>query len=178
MTSQTFKSSLGIMLGLGLVGILLAAASTPSQVEARPAALPPRPTATHTPTVPPGPTPPLPTPKPATTGALIELQLYLDSAWPWQIAHWQQLWTVVQWQDGLGDWHDVEGWQGGLETLTVGDDGFWGQRLWWVAPGDLGKGPFRWVIYAAPDKAGEMLVASKPFYLPSSSGQIKRVCFK
>jgi hypothetical protein len=25
-------------------------------------------------------------------------------------------WTVVQWQDTAGNWHDVEGWQGWLDA--------------------------------------------------------------
>ena len=26
------------------------------------------------------------------------------------------LWAVVQWQDAVGDWHDVEGWRGALDS--------------------------------------------------------------
>lgn len=72
------------------------------------------------------------------------------------------LWTVVQWQDQVGKWHDVEGWRGNL------DDGF--QKTWWVHPANFGQGPFRWVIYQSAD--GPFLAASNPFYLPTQGYQI------
>lgn len=71
------------------------------------------------------------------------------------------VWTVVQWQDSAGIWHDVKGWQGTL------DEG--GRRVWWVARTDFGKGPFRWVIYQSPD--GDRLAESETFYLPNSTGE-------
>ena len=55
-----------------------------------------------------------PTPKPASGGAIL-----LHAA-PSQVG----LWAVVQWQDGLGDWHDVDGWRGAVQ----------GDRVpWWVS---------------------------------------------
>jgi hypothetical protein len=72
------------------------------------------------------------------------------------------LWTVVQWQDALGGWHDVAGWQG---TLDEGD-----KKTWWVDKADYGKGPFRWVVYQA--QGGDLLGTSESFYLPSGHGQI------
>ena len=36
-------------------------------------------------------------------------------------------WTIVQWQDSAGGWHDIEGWQG---TLDESD-----QKMWWLAAG-------------------------------------------
>jgi len=65
------------------------------------------------------------------------------------------LWTIVQWQDDLGDWHDIEGWQGTLDG---------GKKVWWVAPADSGKGPFRWVVYQG--QRGKLLARSESFYLP------------
>jgi len=66
-----------------------------------------------------------------------------------------EVWTVVQWQDGLGDWHDVEAWQGQPDVEN--------EKLWFVAEEDLGKGPFRWVAYVG----GEELGASEAFDLPA-----------
>ena len=71
------------------------------------------------------------------------------------------LWTVVQWQDGLGGWHDVTGWRGEFVPQ--------GYVHWWVAPPDLATGPFRWQIFTAED--GDMAAVSAPFYLPETNGQ-------
>lgn len=65
-------------------------------------------------------------------------------------------WTVVQWQDSNGDWHNVEGWQG---TLTATG------QSWWVHPKDFGRGPFRWVVQSDP--GGPVTAISEPFYLPA-----------
>ena len=46
--------------------------------------------------------------------------------------------TTVQWRDGSGSWHNVEGWRGTLNAANF--------IPWWVAPSDLGKGPFRWHV--------------------------------
>lgn len=92
-------------------------------------------------------------------GGLIELRL---PGCPEGV--WQSLWTVVQWQDGTGAWHDVEGWQGPLAATREGV----AHSMWKVDPGDLGKGPFRWVVLSG--RGGEMLAASQPFQLPSRSG--------
>jgi hypothetical protein len=67
-----------------------------------------------------------------------------------------KLWTIVQWQDKPGAWHDVTGWQGDLDV------GY--KKVWWVALADFDKGPFRWVIYQG--QGGKMLATSEPFYLP------------
>lgn len=69
------------------------------------------------------------------------------------------IWTVVQWQDQAGGWHDIEGWRGLLD-----DDR---QKVWWIAPADFGKGPFRWVVYQGQN--GKSLTSSSPFYLPSAA---------
>src|SRR5688500_11906546 len=74
------------------------------------------------------------------------------------------VWTVVQWQNGTGDWADVEGWQGLLE----GD-----KKAWWVSRDILSKGPFQWVVYA--DEKRATVLGSQPFYLPSAVGEIQRV---
>jgi hypothetical protein len=41
-----------------------------------------------------------------------------------------------------------------------------GEKTWWVAETDLGKGPFRWVVYQG--EGGMLLVTSEPFDLPGS----------
>jgi|GEM_PF-841066 len=74
-------------------------------------------------------------------------------------------WSVVQWQDELGDWHDVEGWQGELDTMD--------QKVWWVAQHDWGRGPFRWTLYSKP--GGSLLGTSKPFRLPIAAYEIVTV---
>ena len=66
-------------------------------------------------------------------------------------------WTVVQWQDGLGGWHDVDGWRGDLDAGQ--------QKVWWVLGKDFNTGPFRWVVYDQRD--GKVWAISEPFTLPA-----------
>ena len=73
-------------------------------------------------------------------------------------------WSVVQWQDDAGGWHDVEGWQGTLDAS--------GQRRWWVAAKDFGKGPFRWAVYDGP--GGLLVGTSQAFQLPDWANQVLR----
>lgn len=70
-------------------------------------------------------------------------------------------WTVVQWQDANGGWHDVAGWQSQLTNGYVG---------WWVDPGNFAEGPFRWVMLASEN--GEMVDATEAFSLPGYSGDV------
>ena len=141
----------------------LAAGATPAQQSATPT--PPPPTWT------PGPAPtktpegaPLPEPEPG--GGALKLQVRFSPA---TLKHWQEAWTVVQWQDARGDWHDVEGWRGTLDEIVSAE----GRKIWWVYRQDLGKGPFRWLVY---DRVGgQSRVASQPFNLPSVSGQTMKV---
>ena len=119
--------------------------------------------------------PPRPTPRPkrapasAPTGATIALALRFDPLRPQAGIPWQDLWTVVQWQDGWGNWHDVEGWQGTLDGIVDGE----GRKTWWLSRELFDQGPFRWVIYHA--RGGEPLAASEPFYLPTAPCQTVRV---
>jgi hypothetical protein len=110
--------------------------------------------------------PPRPTPEPATesgdAGAPLELHLRLSPA---RLARWQTIWTVIQWQDAVGAWHDVEGWRGSLDQVVNGE----GQKIWWVYQRDLGTGPFRWLVYDRP--GGKLLAKSSSFNLPGVSGQ-------
>jgi hypothetical protein len=117
------------------------------------------------------PLPPLPLPPdrvpPSTfTGGFIQLQATFPQTWPWDSTQWEDLWTVVQWQDEKGTWRDVEGWQGSLDEIVTRADGtIVGHKTWWVARGDLGKGPFRWRIYRY--RGGWLLATSSTFDLPS-----------
>lgn len=99
--------------------------------------------------------PPLPEPEGVSGGALV-----LSLTWPDPAPPMQSAWTVVQWQDQAGKWHDVLGWQGTLDDMTAGQ----GQKAWWVYHSDLGKGPFRWRVYR--NQGGRLLVTSAPFMLP------------
>jgi hypothetical protein len=71
-------------------------------------------------------------------------------------------WAGVQWQDSIGGWRDVEGWQGSLSVH--------GCQSWWVAARDFGCGPFRWVVLEGP--GGALLASSAPFDLPGASGEV------
>ncbi len=124
-----------LMVGFGLllIATLSNVFSMPVQAE-----LPPRPTPT-----------PVPVPTSAAPrGATIVLQTQVGA------------WSVVQWQDVNGDWHDVDGWRGAVTDGTV---------VWWVAQKDFGTGPFRWVAYQSD--GGAVMAASAPFTLPDAVNQ-------
>jgi hypothetical protein len=75
------------------------------------------------------------------------------------------VWTVVQWQDSAGGWHDIDGWEG---TLDEGN-----KRVWRVAPAAFGTGPFRWLVYQS--QGGKLIATSDSFYLPDAAGKKLRV---
>jgi len=167
------------------------------------AALPPRPTPSPTPIPPSPPTPTSTPSKPAAeaapqqemSGGVIQLEVSFASEWSWDQTHWQTLWTIVQWQGPEGHWQDVKGWQGTLDKLVntrssasshriplkqlhsseqpVSLHSFKGYKSWWVGAEDLGRGPFRWVIYKSQD--GALLSTSEPFNLPATSGECVKV---
>jgi hypothetical protein len=90
---------------------------------------------------------------PKLTGAFIEL--HAEPLRP-------GLWTRVQWQDALGNWQDIEGWQGSFnEDQRV---------LWYVGEEQLGEGPFRWLVYES--QGGDLLAVSGSFSLPSRGGEM------
>ena len=66
-------------------------------------------------------------------------------------------WVTVQWHDGKDTWYTVSGWQGNFDHE--------GKVLWWVAPEDMGKGPFRWAVLSGVN--GRQLAVSDNFHLPS-----------
>ena len=71
------------------------------------------------------------------------------------------LWGVVQWQDQQGDWHNVEGWQGTLNST--------GTQRWWVEQKDFATGPFRWIVMSAQN--GTIRGTSQLFDLPIGADQ-------
>jgi hypothetical protein len=134
---------------------LTAVALLPALAHAAPPALPPRPSPSPSPVVASGGGP---------AGGAIELRVPLTSG-AWRGVYWQELWTVVQWQDSLGGWHDVDGWKGTPDEVTSGQ----ARKVWWVAQPQMGQGPFRWVAYDR--SGGRKLAESASFYLPAISDQ-------
>jgi hypothetical protein len=114
-------------------------------------ALPPRPTPAVTPIATPTPAPKLARKPVAAPLRLSHIRLIVTPAQ-------DGLWTVVEWQGADGAWHVVEGWQGTTQA---------GRKRWAVFERNFGEGPYRWVIYRAPD--GEFLGTSAPFYLPNQA---------
>jgi hypothetical protein len=126
--------------------------------------------------LPPRPTPIIDTPPSynAPPGSRIRLQAEFAPAWPWREIHWQTPWTQVQWQDDRGVWHDVEGWQGEFDDVTLDPDGLvTGEKTWWLARENQGTGPFRWLVTLGRD--GDRLATSAPFDLPEVDGQLKTI---
>ncbi len=70
-------------------------------------------------------------------------------------------WTMVQWQDALGSWHDVDGWQGDFDP-----DGY---KTWRFPRQHFGTGPFRWRVFTS--KGGPLWGVSEPFRLPDGPDQ-------
>ncbi|MGD1993228.1 MAG: hypothetical protein PVI59_08555 [Anaerolineae bacterium] len=156
----------GLLVGsLIVAGVASATALAllPRLVQAAPEGLPPRPST---------PTPAVQTPAPAKAapvGASIVLLITFDDDWPTRGLAWQDLWTVVEWQDENGAWHVVEGWQGGVDKVA----GHTGRATWWLANDLLGRGPFRWVVYQ--HQGGPVMVISESFHLPAFRGGIVTV---
>jgi hypothetical protein len=161
MRSRKFDFSLVF----GIFGAILAFALMPSAIQAHASDFPPRPTDV----MPPRPTEVMPS-RPAPSPVLSEpgtspegyIELHIRSIHA-------NLWTVVQWQDHSGRWHDVEGWRGAPDEVVSGE----GKKVWWVGKADLGTGPFRWLIYQS--QKGKLLAQSQPFYLPHLSGETVKV---
>ena len=133
-----------------IAGMIASALLFPSLAAATSPDLPPRPQAS--PTVP--------------AGGLIELIFRFDPGSASAATNWQ---TLVQWQDGLGGWHDVEGWRGTADELHSD----WGRKAWWLGEAHFGTGPFRWVIYG--DDANKPIAVSDSFYMPRANGHVSKV---
>ena len=100
-------------------------------------------------------------------GGTIEMKASFSGEWPWDQMMWQDVWLEVEWTDGE-TWFLVDGWKGNLDSIDQ-EDGTWvGSKAWWVAEHDLGKGPFRWLLY--DQEGGELLITSDEFSLPAERG--------
>ncbi len=144
---------------LALLGGFLALALLPGMAGASPCLLPPRPTPSPTP--PPTPTPVASIAAPAPSNALLRLRVFGGAATPWS-----DLWTAMEWQDGEGAWHQVDGWLGALDSVESGV----GYKTWSVPPSLFGQGPFRWLVYN--DSEGSAVAISDPYDLPSFEGHL------
>lgn len=156
------KDKIRFLIMTGMAMVLLAAV-LPSLASAAPSDLPPRPTPTT-----PEPTAEPPA-QPTIDGGQIVLQVVFGENWSSTGLEWQDLWTVVQWQDPWGNWHDVSGWQGTLDKVCKSADQVKGMKSWWVPQSFFGKGAFRWLVYTAVD--GDLLEQTESFELPVRVGQ-------
>jgi hypothetical protein len=158
MTTQRRKSSLWLYLTVAVACASLGIVYSPAPARA----LPPRPSApTFTDVVP---------RRSAPDSGSIELRVRFPAAQPGRESTWQELWTVVEWQDPrTGTWREVESWTGTLDGVRGEGGAVGGHKTWWVAQHDLGTGPFRWQVYRT--KGGPLVVTSEPFHLPPGAGQ-------
>jgi hypothetical protein len=74
-------------------------------------------------------------------------------------------WSVVQWQDSAGNWHDVEGWRSSLPESGI--------QRWVVEAKDFNTGPFQWVVRQG--QLGSTAGMSNPFNLPAGANETVRV---
>lgn len=154
--------SLRWLLGFGFAIVItlcfsdLAVADPPPHLSGRPTP-PPAITETPSPSTPPTPieNPPVGRTNSVGKRGIATLVLYVISD------ENEKLWSVVQWQDALGNWHDVSGWIGKVVN---------GRTIWWVEEKDFGTGPFRWVVYQ--QNLDTLFAASESFYLPNSAKQL------
>jgi hypothetical protein len=176
MTSKNSLSGVWLIVVAGALCAVLAAIILPRFAGAAPVDLPPRPV----PQPPPGgeePSEPGPSGQPAAShsrsnpvkGAPVTLKVQFSEDWPEKGIQWQELWTVVQWQDQWGYWHDVDGWQGTLDKVYLDDGKVMGAKMWWLYDSLLGAGPFRWAVFAG--RTGKVMAKTDPFYLPTSEVQ-------
>jgi hypothetical protein len=112
-----------------------------------------------------------PPPRSGPTGAFIELRVRFPEEG--LDFHWQELWTIVQWQDGFGRLHDVEGWQGTLDQVSRTGREVVGNKTWWLARDLFTKGPFGWIVYRV--QSGAVVAKSEPFFLPDTVGEVETV---
>lgn len=77
-------------------------------------------------------------------------------------------WTLVQWQDAAGRWHNVDGWRG---YPTWDEQNQKWVVEWWIARENFSEGPFRW-IGTADETQQRRLFTTATFILPEQTGQI------
>jgi hypothetical protein len=152
------KATVQIAVGFSLACVLLVLACVSLPMQATAGSLPPRPTLTPNRTTA---TPSSKDQEGGSIGGSIELRVPTN-----QIV----LWTVVQWQDTLGDWHTVQEWQGTLDEINAAGVG---KKVWWVGQKEMGQKSFRWLVYE--NAGGRMLATSQSFDLPRYSGEVVRV---
>lgn len=161
MTKTKYKFNAWLIIFAAIICAIIGIAHLPTPARA----LPPRPP-TPTPLPTPGPTS-APEASVAPKGAQITLRAHFPLSAAYQ---WDALWTVVQWQDPDGTWHDVEGWRGTPDEITLNDqDEIIIEKTWWVQKSDLGRGPFRWLVYKS--EGGQLLTMSEMFHLPDDVGR-------
>lgn len=143
------KNWLGVSLlaGVGAMALLLLGTLLPGNATAVSAALPSL--------------PPRPTPETEIVGDAGETGGFIEVVIPDAP---DGAWTVVEWQDGEGAWHEVTGWREGLDDVD--------SKRWWVAPDVFGTGPYRWMIYDGPN--GVLLAESATFDMPAQAGELVR----
>lgn len=170
MIAMNDRTQIFVVRSILIICLIGAMGLSASLAQAAPSALPPRPTPPGLPALPPRPVPePHSTSSMSATGGYIELDVQLGQSWAVGDVPWQALWTVVQWQDCAGEWHDVIGWRGSLDEANSAEC----KKVWWVAREDLDQGPFRWVVYRR--RGGESLAQSESFDLPHRVGETTSV---
>ncbi len=143
--------------GMLAVAVAIAVGASATAISAAPPNLPPRPTVIALPTLAPGPRSADSKPR----GAWIELRA--------QAINRPIISSVVQWQDGLGEWHDVDSWRGEFDEVVDRV----GKKTWWLEEWLFGAGPFRWVVYDRT--SGQVLAQTAPFNMPREHRQTLRV---
>ncbi len=133
----------GAILTLTLIALLLGLARPPLESQA---GLPPL--------DPPTPTPVADDDDDQSTPLLAHIELQVQAA-P------AGAWSVVQWQDSDGNWHDVEGWRSVLGSS--------GHQRWAVEAKDFNTGPFRWVVMRG--RSGSIAGISDSFNLPAGANE-------
>jgi hypothetical protein len=73
-------------------------------------------------------------------------------------------WITVQWLDGYGIWHPVDGWQGTASSI---DNNGVLLKQWDIPPSLFNLGPFRWAIYAYA--GGPLIGVSPNFNMPKTA---------
>ncbi len=101
-------------------------------------------------------------------GTRLQLNAQFSDAWPWDTMQWQDVWSEVQWQDDKGEWFEVDGWKGNLDTIAQSENGWVGTKEWWASDDIIGSGPYRWNVYTHP--GGDLLTTSEPFNLATYAG--------
>lgn len=80
-------------------------------------------------------------------------------------ASYVDIWTEVQWLDGEGNWHQVDGWRGFTDNRAT--------VRWYVSRNDFGKGPFRWQVFLFEE--GDLIDSSALFFLPKAGDETIKI---